>query len=430
MLEQRLYYSIYVGIIFLSLGIFVSVSVPSLYHIFMVVPCVYFTWKYLKSGYKLPKSSYALIGLVLTGYLSNIVNYDGLNDVMRSFGKQKYYIFAVLSIFPLKAFFKNYVGTRQLKIIINIFFFTIIAAAIFGTFKYRYDFNLLKMAHEYTKHSRVGGFTGIMRYGYGMGFVLTFMISMLLYRKKLTAIISPKWFYLTLIFGTAGFVLSFTRGAILGVFCSLPFILWFYRKKWGVISLTLVGILISAVVAIMFLGGHGSSRFLVKITQSSNLKRLSQYETSLRAFAEKPVLGHGVNQFSSECVRIKDKYNIWWKDYCNRIGFKCEYPKVPGEPHYCGHSHNIFLEMMANMGIIGLLFFVAWLGLWSFELLQRGDLLAKMYLPFIVNFVVASQFEMTFDANNSFLIFFLYPLSFVRKSDLSPWLKGKMTRYN
>lgn len=413
----------YTGIIFLAFGIFISVSIPSLYHILMVVPCCYFTFQYLKDGNKLPKSTYPLIGLILTGYISNLANFENLNDVVRSFGKQKYYIFGILSIFPLKAFFKNYIGARQIKIILNIFFFTIIVAAIYGTIKSRYNFNLLNMTYEYTEEFRNGGFTGIMRYGYGMGFVLSLLVGVFLHREKLKAIISPKWFYLALLIGGAGFVFSFTRGAILGFFCSLPFIFWFYNKKWGKISFVVVAVLILSVLVITIKGGSKSSRFLTKITKSSNLKRLSQYEASLLAFSERPIIGHGVNQFSSECIRVKDKHQIFWQDYCKRIGFKCEYERYPNNAHYCGHSHNIFLEMAANMGIIGFVFFCLWLGMWITELIKRDDLLGKIYIPFIINFLLASQFEMIFDANNSFLIFFLYPLSFLKKEDLGDTVK-------
>lgn len=412
------------GIIFLAFGIFVSVSVPSLYHILAFIPGCYFTYKYLRSGYKLPKSAYPLMGLILTGYISNFVNLDGLNDVIRSFGKQKYFIFGILMIFPLKAFLKNYIDVRQIKIILNIFFFTLIASAIFGILKYRYDFNLLKMSHEFTEQYRNGGFTGIMRYGYGMGFVMTFMVGMILYKEQLTSVLPKKWFYTAFLIGGIGFILSFTRGAILGFVCSLPFILWFYKKKLGVLSFIAVSLLISGVAIIAIRGGSESSRFLTKLTKSTNLKRLSQYEASFLAFKEKPILGQGVNQFSSECVRIKDKHQIFWQDYCKRIGFTCEYKRYPNNAHYCGHSHNIFLEIMANMGLIGFIFFILWLGTWTFELIQRNDLLGKLYLPFIINFIVASQFEMVFDANNSFMIFFLYPLSFLSVEDIGSSVRG------
>lgn len=417
MLERRFDNLIFYGILFLVFGIFISVTIPSLFHILAALPSIYFTFKYLKKGYKLPKSSYFLIALIITGYISNFINLESLNDPLRSFGKQKYYIFGILSIFAFKHAFKNAIANRRIKILLNIFFFTIIAAAIYGTFKYRYNFDLLKMKTIYTDHYRNGGFTGIMRYGYGTGFVLSFLLGIFLYRKKLEKIISKKWFYSSLVLGGIGFVLSFTRGAMLGTLCSVPFIVYAYHKKWGKVTFVAVVSIILLLVTIAFTGGNSSSRFFSKITQSSNLKRLSQYHTAVLAFAEKPAFGHGVNQFSSECPRIKKENDLWYQNYCSKYNWPCSFPKKQKE-HYCSHSHNIFLEIAANMGLFGFIFLCGWIFTWLYEMHKRDDLLGKLYIPFIINFLVASQFEMVFDANNSFLIFLLYPISFLKEEDL------------
>lgn len=413
--ESRFYTLIYIGLMAIAFGIFVSVSLPSLYHVLALIPLIYFTQKGWKEGMRFPLSTYFLIGLILTGYISNLMNIDTLNDPLRSFGKQKYYIFGILSIFSFRNFFKDYLGNYRIKRILDIFFFTIIAAAIYGTLKNRYDFDLLQMKSVWTKQSRNGGFTGIMRYGYGTGFVLSIMFGMFLYRNKMRKILG-KMFYIALAFGIAGLVLSFTRGAMLGLLCSLPVIFWFWHRKLAIGLSVIIAILIGGAVLISIKGGSNSSRFLLKVTQGSNLKRLSQYQTSILAFKEKPVLGQGVNQFSSECRRIKEENDIWFGMYCEKFSLPCNYEKL--EKRYCGHSHNIFLEMAANMGIIGFVFFCLWFFTWMFELIKRQDLLGVILLPFMINFLIASQFEVTFDANNSFLIFTLYPLSFLRKEDL------------
>ena len=54
---------------------------------------------------------------------------------------------------------------------------------------------------------------------------------------------------------------------------------------------------------------------------------------------------------------------------------------------------------------------MAWIFLWGLELRRGHDAVGAGLLPFLVAFVVSGQFEYLFDANNSFLILFLYSLS-------------------
>lgn len=416
MLEHRFYKMMYWAMIFLALGIFVSVSIPSLYHMLFFVPIVYFAKKDIKSLRDISKSSWALIILTLVAYISNTINFSELVNPVRSFGRQKYILFGVFALYPLRHIFKNYMDPQKVRVVLNTFWVTIIMAAIYGTLKERYDFNLLKMSYEYTKGYRNGGFTGIMRYGYGMSFVLTLMFGLHLYRDRFLKILNLKLFYTAMLIGGIGFVLSFTRGALLGLICSAPFILLFYRKKLGIIAFLLAGITISGLATISFMGGSSSSRFFTKISQSSNLKRLSQYEASSRAFLERPILGHGMEQFSGKCREIKNRYNIYYPNYCQKFGLNCDYS---GAPQYCSHAHNILLSYAADLGVLGFLCLSAWIFLWAFELFKRNDVVTFLFIPLLVNILVAGQFELIFDANNSFMLFFLYPLSFLKKEDLN-----------
>jgi hypothetical protein len=57
---------IYIGLFFLVLGIFVSVSVPSLFHILAAIPLILYTAQNYKNV-KLPLSAYFLILLLIWG---------------------------------------------------------------------------------------------------------------------------------------------------------------------------------------------------------------------------------------------------------------------------------------------------------------------------------------------------------------------------
>jgi len=48
---------------------------------------------------------------------------------------------------------------------------------------------------------------------------------------------------------------------------------------------------------------------------------------------------------------------------------------------------------------------------WAMEVYATGGLIRNMIFPFGVAFFISSQFEVTFDANNASMIFFLYSLS-------------------
>lgn len=414
--ESRFNKMMYWGIIFLALGIFVSVSVPSLFHMLFFIPLVYYAKKDIKSVKDIPLSSWALIILAFVGYISNTINFSEIIDPVRSYGRQKYILYGAFTIFPLRHLFKNYMNPERARKVLNIFWFTIIIAAIYGTLKERYDFNLLKMSYEYTKGYRNGGFTGIMRYGYGMSFVLTLMFGIHLYRDKFSKVLNLKFFYTAMIIGGAGFILSFTRGALLGLICSVPFILYFYRKKFGVVAFAVAGIAISGLVAVSLMGGSTSSRFFTKISQSSNLKRLSQYEAASRAFLERPIIGFGMEQFNANCKDIKKRYNIYYPNYCQRFNLDCDYSDA--KP-YCSHAHNILLNYAADLGVFGFLALVSWLLLWAYELFKRKDVVTFLFIPLLINIFIAGQFELIFDANNSFMLFFLYPLSFLKKEDLN-----------
>ena len=407
----------YIGICFLAFGVFVSVSVLPLFHILVAIPSIYLSVKYLRDGNKLPSSAIILILYVLANYISSALSFDTLDNPIRSFGRPKYYIFAVLCIPLLSYLQRDYMNEFKWRKVLNIFSFTIIAAAFYGVIKGVIRFDLLTMA-ETVKHydmGRAGGFTNIMRYGYGTSYALTFMLGLFLFRKRFNfSGLLSKLFYYAMVFGFVGLLLSKTRGALLGLLVSLPLLAYFYNKKLFKYVFGCITLVVVTVLTVVVLGGSSKLRILSKLDSGSNLKRLSQYQAAVLAFQEKPIFGHGTNEFSSHCLRIKKENNIFWADYCKSSLLSCNYPEAKS---YCGHSHNILLENAANVGLVGLSIFILWLLCWTYELYKRQDLITAIYLPFLLNFIVSSQFEQTLNANTSFMIFFLYSLSFVKLPD-------------
>lgn len=400
---------VYFSFFFVSMGVFVSVTIPSGFHIIAAAPLTYFSWKYLVDDKRsLPKSSWALLLFVLASYASNFANLGDLIKPLSAFGKQKYEVFGVMTLMGL-FYMREYMGAFRWRKILNVFFFTIVAAAFYGVFKVLTQIDLFTMSQAVggDELARAGGFTEVMRYAYGTSFVLSMMLACIPFLKK-DGVFNKKWFWTALVFGVIGLYFSKARGAILGLFVSIPVILWFVRKKWSYIAIALGVVGIAGVVVLGAMGGTGN-RLVSKLGYSSNLKRVSQYETAFKTFLEKPVFGHGVNQFSHICPNQKGKYEIYWPAYCQEYKFlNCSYPN---ESAYCGHSHNVFLEYATNRGLLGLVTFCAFLLLWGVEMWRRQDAMTVVILALLANFVVASQFEFTLNANNSFMFFLLYAVS-------------------
>jgi O-antigen ligase len=142
----------------------------------------------------------------------------------------------------------------------------------------------------------------------------------------------------------------------------------------------------------LFGSGESNSRFLVNKNNSSDVIRRSQWKAAIIATKEKPILGWGLSNFHSQLKRIKTDYDLDAKDYND------------------AHSHNLFLEIASGTGLLGIFLFLGWVLSWAWEAFRAQGLTRVLVIPFGVAFVVSSQFEVTFDANNASMIFFLYAL--------------------
>lgn len=406
-LAKLTYFSFY----FVALGVFVSVTVPSGYHIFAGIPLLFFSWKFLVvDKRKLPKSAWILLAFVLLSYMSNFFNFETLNRPMRSFGKQKYELFSIMTIMGL-FYLRDYLTAYKWRKILNVFMFTIVAASFYGIVKVIFQFDLLTMSTAVGGEELVrnGGFTEVMRYGYGTGFVLSMILACIPFVKN-NQLFNKKWFWSALVAAAVGIYFAKTRGAILGVLVSVPVIVWFFKRKvaYALSAIGIVGIFAGLYI---IQSTNFDNRLFSKLGSGSNLKRLSQYEASIAAFSERPFVGHGVNQFSSICPEVKKRHGIFWPDYCSKFpSLQCDHSHREA---YCGHSHNVFLETATNRGAFALLAFVSFLLMWAYEMWKRQDAMTVVIFALLANFVVASQFEYTLNANNSFLFWFIYSISFI-----------------
>lgn len=367
---------------FLLIGIFASVSLVGLGQILLVIPLFKSIQENIRAKtLALPKSAYWLLGFILIAVISLVVNAEDIPRVSRNFTKLKYPLFGVVGIYFFRYWLKDSSDGVK-KWVLNLFFISVIGVAIAGMV----SFFMLDV-------SRIKGLTQTMRYGYGSAMFLSALLATLLYPARYP------WFNRHLattafILGFIGMTLTFTRGAMLGFLCSLPFIFYFYNKKIGLLvgSLSLVAALTWG--GFYFFGKTNveGSRFLISKDNRSDATRKSIFDSAVIAIKERPVLGWGYSNFHSQMLRIKTQYDLPHKEF------------------YDSHAHNVFLEITAGTGVIGLFFFLGWLITWALESF-KSPWGRAIIVPFGVVFVISGQFEVTFDANTSTLIFLCYSLS-------------------
>ncbi len=382
------------ALMFLSVGFLSSPTIVSVYHILIVIP-MFIAIKRADS-FRIPKSGWFLIALTVWGLVCNFVNLDELVKVRKSFDELKFYLLGPLLIYPLKYFFDR-ATPFQVKRMLNALYLVIIVALIVGCTKAFFGFNLLKMEFGDFKN-RSDGLTNYMRYGYASAFLFVLGSGFVLKRKELQKIFNPRFFYIALSLCFFAVLAAKTRGALLGIIVGCSFLMLKFKPKLGKVLVGFGAFFIAVVIFISFTGIKTNSRFF-NIKDGSNKKRMSQFYTAVKSIGEKPVFGLGASQFSYHVTKLKIKYDIWSKEYS-------------------GHSHNIFLEHAANYGIPGLILFLGFLAFWGMELFQRGDF-GWVLLSYLVAFTVSGQVENLFDNTNSHLLFFIYPLSFIKFKDYS-----------
>lgn len=368
-----------------AIGVFNSVSILAVAQTLFAISASYYLYTAKKNdGLALPKSSYWLLAFIAIACLSLLINLEYVPKPSKNFGRLRYLLFGVAGIYIFK-YWPKAVSDKVKKNVVSLFLVSIIVPAIYGTIKY-----FVKA------ETRLEAFTDTLRYGYGTAMILVVVLSALFHRKKILKWFDPKLGLVAFITAFIALYFSYTRGAMLGFFCGLPFVCYFYSKKLG-FTLGTLGVLVVLTLGGFYLFGSGNygSRFLVSKNNGSDFIRRSQWKAALIATQEKPVLGWGFSNYHSQLKRIKNEYNLdakWYDD---------------------AHAHNILLEVVSGTGLIGLFFFLGWVITWAMECFKSGGLTRALIVPFGVTWLCSSQFEMTFDANNATMIFLLYSISSV-----------------
>lgn len=373
-----------IAVFLLAAGIFTSVTIISGYQVLIAVPMIYYVYQaYKNKQLKIPTSSWFLLAFTAVALISLILNYDIIPKPSKNFGRLKYFPLGVAGIFVFQVWLQQ-VSDKAKKVILWGFYANLVVAAGYAIY------TIVRAKSD----GRARGLTETMRYGYGSAMILIVLLGAILHHDKIRSWFNWKTASIFFVIGFTGMYLTYTRGALLGFLCGLPFVLYFYKPKLG---LTLGGLAVLGVLCLglfyLFGTGKYESRFLMNRSNGADQIRRSQWQAAVIAIKERPVLGWGLSNFHSQLKRIKEQYDLDAKDYND------------------AHSHNLFLEIGSGTGLIGLILFVGWVISWAIEAFKAKGLYRALVVPFGAVFVVSSQFEVTFDANNASMIFFLYALS-------------------
>lgn len=380
------------GLYILAFGIFASNTISALSHFAFFIPGLFSTYYFLKNDKikKLPLSLLFLSGLFFIYNLSIVVNLEIIEKPWAFVSKTRYLFFAIISFFAILDFVtkKPELFEKHRHIIIRVLIWSSVIATCSGMIALFTGHNYLKMKPACHIDRACGLYGMYMTYGYGMGLLVPFTLSLLFKNKLLAINVSYFERILFVVVNSIGLFFSYARGAWLGFLSSILFLFDKNFKK----AVAVILIICAALTGSYFFST--GVQYIVHRRAESDHDRLAFYKSSLIAFTRKPILGYGHRNFETYSSKIKTEYNM-------------------SSPQFKGHAHNNFLENLASTGILGFSFFVLWLFFWIYES-WRDPVLRAVSIPFIASFVVSGLFQYSFgDGENLYFILILYILSTV-----------------
>ena len=167
-----------------------------------------------------------------------------------------------------------------------------------------------------------------MTYAYGISLFLSLNIGILIHYNRFKKYISFPVLISSAIINVIGLYFSYTRGALLGLIFSIPFLI-VKSKKQLVVLFLVVATFLSVFV---FFTKAGKGLFFNRSRIQSNMERIAFFKGAIYGFMESPVVGLGVKNIEPNMTRLKIKNNV--------------------EDSKSGHSHNIYLEVLAIRGLL------------------------------------------------------------------------------
>lgn len=371
---------------------FTSNSLSALSHIFILPPIFYLLYKreLFKSFSWSQGFLWAFIGWAALASLLSSSDPTPLKSVI----KLKHYAIPLLGIGAYAwAFERSQNLKKMLVLLASVFCISLVLANISGIIALFTQFHPIKWKAA-ADETRAAGLYGMaITYGYGIQFPAVLFVLILLFKERSKLGVKESLFWLAGLSSLAGLYFSYTRGALVGFAVALLVGGYFYSKKcffWGLGACAALGIVFVIVIQSSV---FSHNRLFQSFGSASNTIRTSQFQAAIYAAKEHPFLGLGWRQFESECSRIKTQYGLPHQDFQ-------------------GHAHNVYLQVMADTGIVGFILFALFLAFWGLESFKAGDWKKRYILPMIGAFVVSGLFQcIHIDAENTFWVMGIYILS-------------------
>lgn len=381
---KKIHWLTYASLMSIALGLFTSITFSALHHIFLFIPCIYFLNK--TDFKKWPKSAWVLLALVAVMITSVIFNRDIMVEGYAPLTRLKYYLFGLLGIAPVSAYFNSLDEIQKRKRISWLLYSLIMAttlASISGMSAVFFGYNLLKLKQGFV--TRNGGLAGmLMNYAHNLSFFMIFLTGLLIERKFIEKYINMKFLSVVWLVNFLALYTTYTRGVWLAFLMAIPF--YFFKKdlKHFFIMFVCLGLF-----------GLGAYKIAGKsmIRPLSDVERMSQWKAAYASFQDRPLLGVGYMNFEKMVIAIKKEKGI-------------------EAQHFGGHAHSNYFEMLASTGLLGASLFILWQIVWFIELSKKNDVISFIGIPLIIVFVIGGLTQATFTLGaNLFLIMPLYCLT-------------------
>jgi O-antigen ligase len=156
---------------------------------------------------------------------------------------------------------------------------------------------------------------------------------------------------LTALFGAA-IILTFVRAAWISVFVLLLFYLFQFRNRKSAIDLILlmiVGSLLGLVIAVSTdVGGMILQRLdtITETNYTANLDRIDRWIVAWKIWIYNPILGVGWGAYPDHYFKYAEQTSAFYDAY---------FFNVPYSSAFRMGAHNIYLELLAEVGVVGLM---------------------------------------------------------------------------
>ena len=378
----------------LTTFLFISLTVLSLNHIFLLVPAIYFLLHRSTRNSGLSISQACLLLLIAQIFLSYLANYDIMPA--KNLFKAKYLIFSFLAIGAYTAFFQQKRTNKyqkQLKILLGTILVTATIATIGGIIAKYTGFHYLRMKDACHPVRACGMYGMYMDYGHNIHFFLILLSGLILHHQKWQKYLpfkDKKVLIIIFIINFLGLYLSYTRGAMLGLLLALPF--FFFRKHQKLFPIIILGMFSIFILSFVF-SSKMQNMFMERNRFDSIKTRLSSFQAAIHVAQERPIFGLGHKNFEHYSSEYKYRYQLFL-------------------PHLGGHAHNNYFEYLGSLGIPGFFLLILFTLSWILEMYKRRDIIGDLIFPLTISFAVTGLSQYTIgNAANSFLLFNIYALS-------------------